>query len=134
MLPTPTLLSKSIKSLSFCLTASVNSAYLNKCHYCKPNVSYYPYQKITNISFPLTGVSCSKSATVITERPTNTFSGIIINISPNLESISVHKLFDTIESSSIINNFIYDNLFLKAALDLSFKPSNFVPGLIARPE
>ena len=57
-------------------------------------------------------------ATVIAERPGNAFSGIIINISPNLESISVHKSLDTIESSSIINNFTSDNLFLKTALDL----------------
>ena len=47
--------------------------------------------------------------------------------------MSIHKLFDTIESLSIINNFNSDNLFLKAALDFSFKPSNFVPGLITRP-
>ena len=37
MSPTRTLLSKLINSLSFCLTTSVNSAYLNKCHKCKPN-------------------------------------------------------------------------------------------------
>ena len=47
--------------------------------------------------------------------------------------MSIHKLFDTIESLSIINNFNSDNLFLKAALDFSFKPSNFAPGLITRP-
>ena len=57
-------------------------------------------------------------ATVIAERAGNAFLGIIINISPNLESISVHKSLDTIESSSIINNFTSDNLFLKTALDL----------------
>ena len=34
------------------------------------------------------------SATVITERPENAFSGII-NIYPNLKSISVLKLFET---------------------------------------
>ena len=32
----------------------------------------------------------------------------------------VHKLFGTIESLSVIKNFTSDNLFLKAALDLSF--------------
>ena len=82
MSPTLTLLSKSIKSLSFCLTTSVNSAYLNKCHNCKPNISYYPYQKIKNISFSLTGGSWSKSGTVTTARPANAFSGIIVNIFP----------------------------------------------------
>ena len=30
--------------------------------------------------------------------------------------------------------FISDNLFIKAALDLSFKPSSFIPGLLSRPE
>ena len=68
------------------------------------------------------------------ERPANSSSGIIVNISSNLELISIHKLLDTIESSSIITNFTSDSLFLKAALDLSFKPSNFIPGLIPRPE
>ena len=48
--------------------------------------------------------------------------------------MSVHKSLDTTESSSITKNFFFDNLFLKAALDLSFKPSNFVLGLILRPE
>ena len=48
--------------------------------------------------------------------------------------MSVHKSLDTTESSSIIKNFFSDNLFLKAALDLSFKSSNFVLGLILRPE
>ena len=43
-------------------------------------------------------------------------------------------MLDTIESSSIINNFTSDNVFFKATLDLLFKPSNFVPSLIARPE
>ena len=56
------------------------------------------------------------------------FSGIIINVAPNLGSISVHKSLDAIESTSIVKNFTSDGLFLKAALDLSFKPSNFVPG------
>ena len=75
-----------------------------------------------------------KVATVVTERPRNAFSGIIKNISFSLELISIHKLLDTIESSSIIKNFISDSLFLKAVLDLSFKPTNFIPGLIPRPE
>ena len=41
-----------------------------------------------------------------------------------------------IPSSSIINNFSSNKLFLKGALVLSFKPSNFVPGpeIILRPE
>ena len=70
----------------------------------------------------------------MTERPVHAFSRIIIIIYPNLGSLSVHKSLVTIESSSIINNFTSDNLFLKSTLDLSFKPSNFVPGLIPRPE
>ena len=67
--------------------------------------------------------------TVTTETPANTFSGIIINISPNLESISVHKSLDTAEGSPIIKNFTSDNVFIKAALDLSVKPA-----LIPMPE
>ena len=66
----------------------------------------------------------------MTERPANAFSGIITNISSNLELISIHKLLDTIESSSIIKNFTSD----RAAVNLSFKPSNFISGLIPRPE
>ena len=69
-----------------------------------------------NISFPLTGGRWSKSATVITERLTNAFLGMIINTSSNLEPISVH------------------NLFVAVALDFSFRRSNFDPGLIPRPE
>ena len=62
----------------------------------------------------------------MTERPENVFSVIVINISPNLEWISLYKSFETIEKSSIITNFNSDNLFLEAALEFSFKPSNFV--------
>ena len=62
------------------------------------------------------------------------FWGIIINIAPNLGSISVHKSLDIIKSTSIAKNITSDGIFLKAALDLWFKPSNFVPGVIARPE
>ena len=78
--------------------------------------------------------SWSKSVTAITERSANSFSGIVIIISPNLEWIYVHKSLYTIECSSIINNFTSDSLFLNAALDLSLKPSNFVPSLVSRPE
>ena len=53
---------------------------------------------------------------------------------PNLESISVHKSLDTIERLSIIKRFTFDNLFLKGALNLSFKQSNVVPNLIPRAE
>ena len=73
----------------------------------------------------MTGGSWSKSVTAITERPAGAFSGIIINISPNLGSISVHKSLDAIEISSIINNFTSDKLFIKVVMDLSFKPSKF---------
>ena len=59
---------------------------------------------------------------------------MVFQESSNFESISVHKSLDTIESSSIINNFTSDNLFLKAALNLPFKPSNFVLNLIPRTE
>ena len=38
------------------------------------------------------------------------------------------------ESSLIIKKFTSDNLFLNVALDLSFKPDNFIPGLIPRRE
>ena len=61
------------------------------------------------------------------------FFAIIISISPNLESISVHKSLEFMDSSSIIENFISDTYFLKS-LNLWFKPSSFVPGLIPRPE
>ena len=57
-----------------------------------------------------------------------------IFIYPIFESITVHKPLDTIESLFLIKNFTSDNLFLKAALDLPFKPGNFAPGLISRPE
>ena len=46
----------------------------------------------------------------------------------------VHKSLDTIKISSITTNVTSDNLFLKTALDLSFKPSSFVPGSVPRPE
>ena len=39
----------------------------------------------------------------------------------NLKSISVQSSLDTLESSSINKNFTSNNLFLEAALDLSFK-------------
>ena len=51
-----------------------------------------------NLDFPLNGVSWSKSVTVITERPANAFSGIIINISANHESISFHNSLEAIKS------------------------------------
>ena len=57
-----------------------------------------------------------------------------INNSAKVESISVHNSLDSMEISSIINNLISDNLYLKAALDLSFEPSYFLPGLIAGTE
>ena len=85
-------------------------------------------------SFILTGGSWRKSPTVITERSANAFSRIIKNNSPNLESISVHKLLETKESSSTIKHFNPDDSFLKLALHLSFKSRSFVPGLILRPE
>ena len=56
-----------------------------------------------------------------------------MNISHSLESISVPKLLNTIESSSVIKSLTSDNLFFKAALYLSIKPSNFVPGVNAAP-
>ena len=68
-----------------------------------------PMRKSGNISFALTGGSRSKSARVITERLANKILGIIINISPNLESMSLHKSLVTIEGLSINSN----NLFSK---------------------
>ena len=69
----------------------------------------------------------------MTERPANAFSENIINIFINLDSISVHKSLDNLESSSIIKHITSDNLFPNAALDILFKPNSFVPGLIPRP-
>ena len=69
------------------------------------------------------------STTVITERPLNSFLGII-NTSPNPGSIFLHKSLDTTESSSTIKVNTCNKLFLKAALDLSFRPSNFDADLI----
>lgn len=54
--------------------------------------------------------------------------------SPNLALIVVHKSLDTIKSSYITIDFLSDNLFLKVALNLSFKLSAFVPELILRPQ
>ena len=45
---------------------------------------------------------------------------------------SVHNAFDTIEILSLIKNFTSNNRFVKVALDLSFKLSNFVPCLIPK--
>ena len=67
----------------------------------------------------------------LTEWPANDFSVIITNISCNLELISTRK---SLNSSSIIKNLTPDVLFHKAALDLSFKSRNLIPGLIPRPE
>ena len=122
MLPTRNKSRKSINSLSFCLTALANSAYLNKFHNFRPNKCYIlPLSEISeNISFPLTGVSWSKSVSLIAERPANPISGITW----------YHSKFIII----IISNFTSGNRFLKVALDLLFKPSNFVPGLIPRPD
>ena len=85
-----------------------------------------------NLSFPLTAGSWSQPATGIMERLENCFSGMIINISHNHESISVHKSLDTIKCSSIFKYFTFDNLFPLVALDLTFKPSNFVSRLVFR--
>ena len=90
-------------------------------------------EKWENKSFPLTGGTWSNSDRVTTERPGNIFSGIII-VSPKLlpiETLMPCKPWnlDTIENSSIIKNLTSNNLFLKVALDLSFKQSSFIPGL-----
>ena len=125
-----------MNSLSFCLTTPVNSPYLNKCHNCKPNNCFIVSlsENWENVSFSLTEGSWSKLARVITERPTNTIPRILINISPNLESIAIHKLLETIENLSIVNYVTSDSLFFVTALDFSFKPSNFVTGLSPRPK
>ena len=47
-----------------------------------------------------------------------------------VKSIFFHKSRDTMKRWSIIKKFTSDNLFLKVALDLSFRPSNFDPGSI----
>ena len=87
-------------------------------------------QRIEKITLPMTGGSGNMPTSVITETAANAFSGIIINIFPKLESVSVHKSLNTIETSSIVKNFTFDNLFLGANLYLSSKSSIFVPGLI----
>ena len=51
-------------------------------------------------------------ATTINERPANVFSGIIINISPNLKPVPAHKSLDVIESSSNNEKFPSDESFL----------------------
>ena len=61
------------------------------------------------------------------------FLGVIINTSLDTQSTSVDKSLDITESSFININFISDNLFLKAALDLLFRQSNFSPHLISWP-
>ena len=58
----------------------------------------------------------------------------IINTSRKLESLFVHKSFDSTKSSSTIKNFSCNKLFLEAALDLLFRPSNFDADLIQIPE
>ena len=58
----------------------------------------------------------------------------IINTSRKLESLFVHKSFDNTKSSSTIKNFSCNKLFLEAALDLLFRPSNFDADLIQIPE
>ena len=127
------LLSKSISinSLSFYVTILVNSAYLHKCHKCKPDKCFILFllENFANIDFPLTGGSQRRSAIVITERPANHkyFSQSWINICPQI--IWDHKTF-----FPIIKNFTSDNLFLKLAVDLSFKPSSFIPVSIPRLE
>ena len=55
----PTLLSKSINSLIFCLTTLLHYAYGNKCHDCKPNKFFILSlsNNCENISFAPTGYS-----------------------------------------------------------------------------
>ena len=75
MLPTRTLVTKSINRLSYYLTTSANYPYLDKCHNCKLNKCFIRFlqENCEYISFPLTGSSLRTSATVITERQENAF-------------------------------------------------------------
>ena len=75
----------------------------------------------------MTGDRWRKSAMVITKI-------WIINTSHKLESLFVHKFIDTKKSLSTIKNFSCNKLFLEAALDLLFRPSNFDTDLIQIPE
>ena len=56
----------------------------------------YLLENCENINLSLTGGSWRKSASI---RPADVFSIVIMNTSPNLESIPLHKSFYTIESS-----------------------------------
>ena len=73
-------------------------------------------------------------ATIINERPANVFSGIIIDISPNLKPVPAHKSLDVIESSSNNEKFPSNESFLEIALDFAFKSSNFVAHSVPRQE
>ena len=68
----------------------------------KPNKCFIASlsENFEDIFFPLTGGSGKKSNTVMIERSPLTFLVIIENISLNLESVSVHRSLDTIESYS----------------------------------
>ena len=65
MLPTLTLLSKLINSLSFIFTISVSSAFLNKCQNCKSNQCHILPLSENWKGFPLTPGNWRRSATVI---------------------------------------------------------------------
>ena len=124
-----------MNSLSFSPTTTVNSEHLNECHNWKP-MKYFMLsisENCWNINVPLTGGSWRKSATVTTEKSANVLFRHKHFFQP---WISIHSLMSSYHRKfiSISKHFTYDNLFFKAALDLSLKQSNFVPSLIPRPE
>ena len=68
-----------------------------KSSYLGRQNSWVPIDKC-QVEIPIKKGSCKG----ITGRPVNSFSRIVINVFPNLESISVHKSLDAIDSLSII--------------------------------
>ena len=68
-----------------------------KSSYLGRQNSWVPIEKC-QVEIPIKKGSCK----AITGRAVNYFSRIVINVFPNLESISVHKSLDAIDSLSII--------------------------------
>ena len=68
-----------------------------KSSYLGRQNSWVPIEKC-QVEIPIKKGSCK----AITGRPVNSFSRIVINVFPNLESISVHKSLDAIDSLSLI--------------------------------
>ena len=106
-----------------------NSPYLNKSNNCKPNKCFMLSLSVNSENIRVSLTRCSHKW-----KTNKCFFRNYHKRSPNLESTYVHKSLNTIERLSIIKRFTFDNLFLKGALNLSFKQSNVVPNLIPRAE